>query len=111
MMNAMTMQRLLAGGVLLGIAGHRYATMHRPVNVTKYQQHIREVAAAIPTRFEGWVGRDVEVPAQVLTVLRPDVMISRRDLDVETGLYAGAVLVHCADAHDMAGHYPMRCYP
>ncbi len=110
-MKAMTIQRLFAVAALLAIGAHRYATMHRPVSVEKYHAHIRDVAATIPMRFEGWVGQDVAVPVQALAVLRPNVMLSRRFINVETGQRAGAVLVHCSDSHDMAGHFPMRCYP
>jgi hypothetical protein len=110
-MKAMTMQRLMAVVALLGIGAHRFVTMHRPVSVEKYHQHIREVSATIPMRFDGWIGQDVPVPVQALAVLRPNVMLSRRFINVETGSRAGAVLVHCSDSHDMAGHFPMRCYP
>ncbi len=72
---------------------------------------IRGAAALVPTRIGTWIGQDVDVPVQALAVLKPNVMISRRYTNVENGTVAGLMLVHCGNAHHMAGHFPLRCYP
>ena len=46
-----------------------------------------------------------------MSLLAPNAIINRRYTNVENGLSAGVLLVHCSDAHDMAGHFPLRCYP
>ena len=110
-MNAMNVSRVVALLMLAGIGVQRYVTTHQSVHVEAYQQRIRAAADAIPNHIGPWVGQDVRVPAQALSLLKPNVMISRRYLDVENGATAGLMLVHCSDAHDMAGHFPLRCYP
>src|SRR5688572_18549062 len=103
--------RVLAVLVLLGIAGHRFATLHKPEGVAEYHARVQAAAKDLPRSFEGWVGEDIPVPARAISVLDPNVIISKRFLNVENGVTAGFLLVHCGDAHDMVGHYPMRCYP
>ena len=110
-MSSTVIYRLLACAFLAVIAVQRYATGHKSVGVEKYQASIREAGAAIPTRLGSWVGQDVPVPVQALAVLKPNVMISRRYTNVENGTVAGLMLVHCGNAHHMAGHFPLRCYP
>ena len=103
--------RIIVAAVLAGIAVHRYAIVHTPPEVKLYHARVRVAAEDVPKRVGGWVGDDVRVPVQALTLLRPNVMISRRYVNLENGTTAGLLLVHCADAHAMAGHFPLRCYP
>lgn len=97
--------------IILVIGGHRYATLRRPAGVAEYRRQVRESAASVPGRIGAWVGADVPIQARAIKVLDPNLMISRRYTNVEDGTVAGLSLVHCADAHDMVGHFPMRCYP
>lgn len=110
-MNANTAYRLLGVMLLLAIGVERYASGHRSPNVARYQEQIRRAAEHVPICIGAWVGQDTHVPAQALTVLKPNVMISRVYTNVENGLTAGVMLVHCSDAHSMVGHFPLRCYP
>jgi hypothetical protein len=103
--------RTLGVVLLVAIAIHRYATAHAPASVEQYHQSIRTAAEGLPRQISGWVGEDVPVPVQAVTLLRPNVMLSRRYVNVENGASAGVLFVHCSDAHSMAGHYPLRCYP
>jgi hypothetical protein len=111
MMRAVNVQRLAAVALLLAIGAHRLITGHRPADVAPYHAAIRDAVAKVPTRIDGWVGQDVPMPVQATAVLRPNAVISRHYLNVENGSSAGMVFVHCSDAHDMAGHFPLRCYP
>jgi hypothetical protein len=106
-----TTYRLLAVLILGVIAAHKYATIRKPAGVPEYHQRIRESARSVPSRIDSWVGRDIPIPPQAIKVLDPNLMISRRFLNVETGVSAGFMFVHCSDAHDMAGHFPLRCFP
>ena len=103
--------RVLVVAMLGGIAAHRHAMVRTPPDVRQYHERIRAAYQSVPARIEGWVGKDVAVPAQAVQVLDPNLLVSRRFVNVENGMEAGFVLVHCADAHDMAGHFPLRCYP
>jgi hypothetical protein len=110
-MNSRARYRLLALLVLTAIGAQRLVVMHKPAEVKLYQQHIREAAAAVPTQIDGWIGRDTRLPTQALNLLTPNAYVSREYTNVETGMRANVLLVHCSDAHDMAGHFPLRCYP
>jgi hypothetical protein len=110
-MNFTTACRAIAV-VLLGCMGiHRYLTVYRPESVEQYHQRIRGAAKLVPVHIDAWVGSDIPVPPQAIAVLDPNAMISRRYVNVENGTHAGLMLVHCSDAHDMVGHFPLRCYP
>jgi hypothetical protein len=109
-MSAITVHRVLAVVLLAGMGAHRCVTVRRPARVAEYHERVRNAAKEVPHRIAGWVGEDVPVPVQAVTLLDPNVLISRRYLNVENGANAGVFLVHCADAHDMAGHFPLRCY-
>jgi hypothetical protein len=110
-MSSTGIYRSLAVALLAAIVVQRYVTGHQSAGVAKYQAAIRDAAAAIPSRLGSWVGQDVEVPVQALAVLKPNVMLSRRYTNVENGVVAGLMFVHCANTHHMAGHFPLRCYP
>jgi hypothetical protein len=103
--------RTLAAVVLAGIAAHRYAAVRTPADVGEYHRRVREAGGAVPAHIGGWVGSDTAVPAQAVRLLDPNLLVSRHYVNVEDGRSAGFLLVHCADAHDMAGHFPPRCYP
>ena len=75
--------------LLAGAGVHRYAVMRRPAGVEEYHRRVREAAAAIPRHIDGWVGEDTPVPAQAIRVLDPNVIISRRYLNVETKYIPG----------------------
>ena len=103
--------RFVAIIFLAAIAIHRYAIDHGSGGVERYRAEIREAAVRIPRHFGSWVGEEVPVPVQAMAVLKPNVLISRRYTNIETGVVAGLMLVHCGNAHHMAGHFPLRCYP
>ena len=110
-MTSVTAYRWLALLILAGLAAHKYATVRKPAGVPEYHQRIRESARLVPDEIDGWVGKDAPVPPQAIKVLDPNLMISRTYVNIENGLRAGFMFVHCSDAHDMAGQFPMRCYP
>lgn len=110
-MTSTAVYRLLGVVMLAAIGAQRYASEHRSPDVTRYQERIRTAADHVPNRIGSWVGQDAPVPAQALSVLKPNVMLSRQYVNVENGLTANVLLVHCSDAHHMVGHFPLRCYP
>jgi hypothetical protein len=103
--------RVLGAIILCAIGVQRYHTLASPVEVRQYHARIRDSVAEVPRQINGWIGRDVPVPVQAITLLQPNLIVSKRYLSVESGLSVGFLLVHCSDAHDMAGHFPLRCYP
>lgn len=110
-MTSRLVYRWLTVLIILVIGGHRYFARRHPAGVVEYRRQVRESAALVPDRIGAWVGTDVDIQARAIKVLDPNLMISRRYTNVEDGTVAGLSLVHCSDAHDMVGHFPMRCYP
>jgi hypothetical protein len=110
-MNGFTLNRTLAAVVIAGIAVHQHLAFYRTPGIDQYHANVRAAAALVPNMIGPWVGQDVPTRAQALTVLRPNVMISRHYINIETGASVSVMLVHCVDAHSMVGHYPGRCYP
>src|SRR5213080_4692399 len=90
--------------LLVVIGAHRLATFQRPAGVERYHERVRQAVAQVPRLIGAWVGEEVPVPTQALSVLSPNAIVSRRYTSVEDGRSAGLLLVHCSDAHDMAGH-------
>ena len=103
--------RLLALALLGGIAVQSRQIVSKDPAVLRYHARIHSTAAQLPMRFGLWIGQDVKMPAQAMTVLQPNVAISRMYVNVQTGVQAGLLLVQCTDAHHMVGHFPLRCYP
>ena len=94
-MNATLVCRILAVGLLGGIGVQGYAVARRSPDVTRYQEQIRAAAERVPIRIGGWVGQDAAVPVQALTVLKPNVMLSRRYVNVEDGTVATVMSLNC----------------
>src|SRR5580700_9447343 len=109
--NSKILSRFAALAILGAVAVQNYAARVSSPDLDAYRANIRQAAADIPKRIGSWIGQDIAVPTRALTVLQPNVLISRDYLNVENGLHAGVLFVHCSDAHHMVGHFPTRCYP
>jgi Protein of unknown function (DUF3485) len=109
--NSKVISRIAALILLGAVAVQNYAARLSSPDFDAYRASIRDAAAQIPDRIGPWIGHDVPVPTRALTVLQPNVMISRDYLNIESGIHAGVLFVHCADAHHMVGHFPARCFP
>lgn len=94
--------------LLCGVGADRLA-MPRPADATAYHRAVAQASAAIPTRIGTWIGEDVPVPSAAVTMLSPNVLLSRRYVDTATGREARLLLVQCGDARDMTAHYPPVC--
>jgi hypothetical protein len=75
-----------------------------------YLRHVADVVASTPPRFESWVALDAPVPTAAVTMLRPNVLVSRKYTNLASGQQATLLLVQCRDARDLLGHYPPVCY-
>lgn len=76
-----------------------------------YHAKVRTVAKDLPRQVGPWSAVDVDLPEAAVALLRPNVLISRRYVDEETDRSFAMLIVQCADARDMEGHYPPNCYP
>lgn len=113
-MGSPTKNTVVSGLALLFLAGaavDRKAHMVAPEDTTAYQARVREAYAQLPMRIGNWIGEETPVPQSAVALLHPNVIISRRYTNFVTGRTASFLLTQCADARDMAGHYPPICYP
>jgi hypothetical protein len=100
----------LATAILALAAGARLVLFRKPPQAEAYFQHVVAVANAAPVRFGSWVSTDEPVPPAAITMLRPNLTISRRYTNLQTGQQATLLLVQCSDATSLQGHYPPVCY-
>lgn len=107
--------RTLASAVmtllLLAGLGVQRMSLPQPKDAEPYHQAIQEVLAAIPEPEGGWTSADIPLPPAAVSMLRPNVTLSKRYIHEDRGLSVQFILIHCGDARDMAGHYPPICYP
>jgi Protein of unknown function (DUF3485) len=97
--------------VLLGMLTITKLILFRtPAQAEAYFQRIVALSESNPAHFGSWVSMDAPIPEAAITMLRPNVTISRKYTNVATGEEATLLLVQCRDAHDLFGHYPPVCY-
>jgi hypothetical protein len=100
----------LAAGLLLVLVCTKAVLFRKPAEAEAYHRRIAAVAAASPAHFGSWVSTEAPVPEAAITMLQPNVTISRKYTNIATGEEATLLLVQCRDAHAMSGHYPPVCY-
>lgn len=110
----MTAQQILALILSLATLGGFYGykqTYPTPADAKPYHAKVAAAVDAVPRQFGGWLGRDVEVPAQAVELLKPNALLSRNYVHPQTGRSVSILVVHCQTSRDLAGHYPPICYP
>lgn len=95
--------------LLMGVAIDR-VYQPKPADAQAYHQRVREAAAGIPMRIGNWDGKEVAVPRGAINMLSPNVIMSRRYLNIADGQEVSVLLVQCGDARDIVAHYPPVCY-
>lgn len=96
---------------LLGGAAAEQVMLAKPQDADAYHTFVRDAANTIPSLPSPWKMTVVEVPAPVIAVIRPNLIMGRRFTNSVTGHYVDLMLVHCTDISDLFGHYPPACYP
>lgn len=76
-----------------------------------YFSTIADEMRALPMSHGDWVGRPGTIPRSAVELLNANEAISISFRHIATGESVELVLVHCADARDLIGHYPPVCYP
>ena len=110
-LNRHQLQRWVLAAVLLAtLAIAKGALFRLPAQADAYHRRILSVAAASPSHFGSWVSLEAPVPEAAITMLRPNLTISRKFTNFATGEEATLLLVQCKDARDLFGHYPPICY-
>lgn len=107
--------RALFAGVgivaVLGLSLGLGFAMPDGTNADGYHAGVRVVAEDLPRQIGPWSAVDTELPEAAVALLKPNVLVSRRYEDEKTGRSFALLIVQCADARDMEGHYPPNCYP
>jgi hypothetical protein len=100
----------LAALLLVALLSARLFLFRQPPQAEGYFKRVVAATVATPTSFGSWVSMDAPVPPAAITMLRPNVTVSRRYTNLQTGQQATFLLVQCADARDLMGHFPPVCY-
>jgi len=82
-----------------------------PSGAGTYHAIVREAAKTIPYQLGNWVGVDSEISRGALQILDAHVALSRSYRQVGTNRAGTLLIVQCADARSLLGHYPPVCYP
>lgn len=98
-------------GLLTGLAIDTAARHEMPEGIEAYQARVRDSLKLIPYSMGDWVGKDTEIRQEALKILDANSTLSRVYSDMRTGRTATMLLVQCADARSLLGHYPPVCYP
>lgn len=96
---------------LLGAAAGESWRMRPPADAAPYHASCRASAASVPRLVGDWVGRDLDVPTEAITLLRPNVLFSRAYANTITGHIVSVLIVQCDNARNLTSHYPPICYP
>ena len=100
------------GVVLLLGVGLEKLVIRLPVeDAGPYHQNVQKQARKLPAVIGDWVGVDTSIPTAAISILKPNVLISRQYVNIRTGQNASVLLVQCLDRRDLIGHYPPVCYP
>ena len=86
-------------------------TLPRPADAEAYHAAAKEAAAALPLSFGPYEGRDVAMPEEAVTLLRPNVMFARQYRSLHPPVVASLLVAQVRDARDLLGHWPPNCYP
>lgn len=97
----------LLGGVALDQSNRDAA----PPGIESYHVRVQQAETLIPYNIGNWVGTDTPIRQEALNILDANSTISRVYRDLLTGQTATLLLVQCADARSLLGHYPPVCYP
>ena len=96
--------------LLAGIGIERGLLGQPSLDSRAYHAGVRAAAEQMPFAIGSWLGVEEPIPQGAIKLLQPNVMLSRRYREMETGRQATLLLIHCQDARDMLGHFPPACY-
>jgi hypothetical protein len=102
---------IIASLLLIGALSAETRWRPRPEEAEHYHARVRELAAQAPMEIGRWVGAEHRAPAEAIRLLKPNVILCRQYVHMETGRRVQLLIVHCKDARDLHGHYPPVCYP
>jgi hypothetical protein len=96
--------------LIAAVTGARALVYAAAPDAEPYHAAVRDAARQAPLKIGDWIGRDIAVPRGVMTVLQPNVILSRRFYNAKTEQQVSVLIVQCADARELLGHYPPNCY-
>lgn len=102
---------IITCALLAGIAADQAAREVAPAGVDEYHARVRAALDKIPYNIGDWIGKDTEIRQEALKILDANCTLSRVYRNYKTQHTATLLLVQCADARSLLGHYPPVCYP
>jgi hypothetical protein len=100
----------LAAALLALLFAARLVVFRQPPQAEAYFWRVAAAAQATPTTNLPWVSLESPVPPAAISMLRPNITVSRKYTNLQTGQQATLLLVQCRDARALLGHYPPKCY-
>jgi hypothetical protein len=105
----------LAGVILAGVMVSRAALQIPEADSIPYHARVKQVESNIEASnawdFGDWTSTKVDVPSEAQKLLRSNVLISRQYFNKKRNQSVNFLLVQCADARHLSGHFPPVCYP
>jgi hypothetical protein len=95
---------------LLGFAAWSVASQEATLDDRMRAERISALLGSVPDRLGSWITSEVPVPSEAIEILRPNALFCRRFMRLGGEEDLTLIIVHCADARDMGGHYPPICY-
>lgn len=96
--------------LLAGLTAEKRLYHKPPADAAPFHARVAAAADTAPLIIGHWLGRDAPVPQSAITLLQPNVIISRVFRDLSNGREVTFLLVQCRDARDLLGHFPPVCY-
>lgn len=66
--------------------------------------------SAFPKKIGNWVGKDVQIPANIVRVAHNDAFLNRLFIDEVSNQWANVYIAYTAHPRTMLGHRPQICY-
>ena len=107
---ALSLAPLLSLALLSGVIAEKVVFYAPRSAAAQYHESVRSAAASAGMRAGLWVGTDIPIPPVAVAMLQPNVILSKRYENFQTGHTVSFLLVQCRDARDLQAHYPPSCY-
>jgi hypothetical protein len=96
--------------LLVGVLVDRFLFHTAPADAAIYHDRVAAAGGVLPYNVGAWIGVDLPPSEGAVSLLQPNLLLTRRFEHIGSSESATFVLVHCRDARDLIGHYPPICY-
>jgi len=97
--------------LLLGLIVYQQGIEASAAENNPYHEAVATAINDLPMSYDDWVGRNTDVPKAAAELLHANEVRAFSFRHITSGESFDLVIVHCANARDLLGHYPPVCYP